>query len=311
MTRLRTWLASAWARRPHPTPRQWLGAAPFIAFALVLLVFVVRNWDTVDLPRYETPEGFVVDPPPSTLPGDAQRPLLAGVVPGTTTTVVPPNTGTARLHGSVTGPAGPVAGATVRIERSIGGEIQSFDAVTDPLGQWDAQGIGGGRYRVRAFLPPTLTQRTAEVFLLGAGEERQLALVLDEFGEPSIAFGIAPEPAQLDQQVNVVVQVTGRFVDADGFVTNQPLVNGLVEVQTSFGFERNTGPGPLLTDAQGHVVVNYSCVSAGAVQLQATVRAAPGAPPVTAQEVVECIDPAAIPTTVPEPPGSTTSTTEP
>jgi hypothetical protein len=164
---------------------------------------------------------------------------------------------------------------------------------------------------VRAFLPPTLTQPTAEVFLLGAGEERQLALVMNQYSEPSVAFAMAPEPAVLHQQVNIVVQVTGRFVGPDGFVTNQPLVGGSVDVTTSFGFERNTDPGPQITDQNGHVVVNYSCESAGAVQLQATVRSAPAAPPLTAQDVVECIDPATTTTTTVPGSESTTSTTAP
>lgn len=298
-----------WARRPRPRPVQLLKAVPFVALAVTLLVFVVRGWDTVDLPTYDTPEGFVVDPPATTLPDDAQRPALMGAVAGSTTTIIPANSGTSRLFGTVVGPAGPAANAIVRIERAIGGELQSFDAITDGIGQWDAQGLGGGRYRVRAFLAPTLAQPTAEVFLLGAGEARELALTMNQYSEPSIAIGMAPDPAVLNQQVNVVVQVTGRFVGVDGFVTNQPLVNGIVDVTTSFGFDRNTDPGPQLTDQNGHVVVNFSCESAGAVQLQATVRVSQGAPPVTATENVECIDPASTTTTTD--PSQTTSTTVP
>ncbi len=123
---------------------------------------------------------------------------------------------------------------------------------------------------MRAFLPPTLTQPTAEVFLLGAGEERELALTMNQYGEPSIAFAMAPDPALLHQQVNIVVQVTGRFVGPDGFVTNQPLVGGTVDV-THVVRVRVATPisGPPITDQNGRVVVNYSCESAGAVQLQA------------------------------------------
>ena len=247
------------------------------------------------------------------MPPGFQRPSLVASVGGSTTTLVPANVGTAHLAGSVSGPAGPVPGAIVRIERSILGEVQALDLITDTTGRWDAPALGGGRYRVRAFLPPTLAQRTGEVFVLAAGEERALDLVVEQFSEPSISIAIAPDPAFLNQQLNVVVRVTGRFVDAEGFVGTQPLVGGAVEVSPSFGFQRNTINAPLITDANGMVVVNFTCRSAGAVQVQATVRPAPGATPLVGSEVFECVDPATLPTsTIPtDPNGSTTSTTAP
>lgn len=306
----RRWLAD----RPRPKPVHLLKAAPFVVVAIALLVLMGRNWDTVDFPEYSAPEGFVVDPPATTLPPDFERPSLIASVAGTTTTIIPDNVGRAHLMGSVASPAGPLAGATVRIERAVGGQVQVTDVLTDPTGRWDAPNLGGGRYRVRAFLPPTLTQRTAEVFILGAEEERNLDLVVEAFSEPSVSIAIAPDPAILDQQLNVVIRITGRFVDADGFVSIQPLVGGSVDVETSFGWRRNGPGGPVITDSGGHAVVNYTCDSAGAVQVEATVRAAPGVPAVSGTAVFECVDPATLTTTtVPGTGGTfeTTSTTIP
>ena len=291
---------------PRPTPMQLVRATPVVLLVLALGFFLGRNHDTVDFPHYSLPEGYVPSPPPSTVPPGAELPHLIGVA-GTTSSTVPDNVGNARLRGTVRGPLGGVPGAIVRIERSIMGTVQTYDVATDAAGLWDAPGIGGGRYRVRAFLPPTLAQRTAEVFLLPAGDERELDLVVEEFSEPSAQLAAAPSPANLNQQVNVAVRVSGRFVDNDGFVGVQPLPGGTVEVSVSSGWQRVTAAGPVFTDGGGVAVVTFVCRTVGVVQVNATVRVTPTSVPLVLSGSFACIEP--IVTTTTPLPGETTTTT--
>jgi hypothetical protein len=309
-------LAAAWEglgrqvrRLPRPTRATALRALPVLLVVVTLLVLVGRNYDTVDFPEYEAPEGFVPRPPPTTAaPGTAQGELVASVA-GTTVVAVPPNVGTASLGGVVQGPTGPVPGAVVRVERRILGEVQVFDVLADAAGAWQAAGIGGGRYRVRAFLPPGLASREAEVFLLPAGERRDLDLAVEAFGGPTVVLASAPSPAVLGQPVNVAVRVTGRVVDADGFVGTQGLSGAVVDLSSSASWSRTTSPGGSTTGGDGRVVVTFTCRQVGSALLTATVRLAGTTEPIVAQSSFDCIDPTTLTTTtLPGDPGATTTT---
>jgi hypothetical protein len=306
---LRRRVASGARRLPRPTPAQALKAVPVVLLLVVLLVLVGRNYDTVDFPSYEAPEGFVPRPPPTTLaPGAAQAALVASIA-GTTVPSIPPNVGTAALGGTVQSASGPVPGATVRIERTILGVVQAFDVVTDAAGGWQAGGIGGGRYRVRAFLPPSLASPTAEVFLLPAGERRSLDLAVETFGAPSVRLAIAPDPALLGQPVNVAVLVTGRFVDGDGFVGTRGLTGAVVDVASSAAWSRTSPTGASTTGGDGQAVVTFTCRQAGQAQITATVRVTGALDPVVAQSTFDCLDPTTLTTTtLPGDPGATTTT---
>ncbi len=74
--------------------------------------------------------------------------------------------GTAEIGGLVLGPDGPVAGATVRVERHTAAGSVAVDLVTDADGTWKLDGLLGGRFRVRSFVPGLLMQRSPDVFFL-------------------------------------------------------------------------------------------------------------------------------------------------
>lgn len=306
----RRWLALRLRALPSPTRKQRVQAIPVVVVLVVLLVLVGRNYDTVEFPTYDAPEGFVPRPPPTTVAPGAELPALVASVGGTTIQAIPPNVGTAALGGTVQGPLGPVPGAIVRVERLILGESQVLEVATDAVGGWLVNGVGGGRYRVRAFLPPTLASRSAEVFLLPAGESRRLDLVVEEFVEPSVALASAPAPAFLDELVNVAIRVTGRFVDGDGFVGTQGLAGAIVEVTSSSSWVRTSASGALTTGGDGQAVVTFTCRQVGQAQITATVRITGVLNPIVAQGTFECIDPTTLTTTtVPGDPGATTTTT--
>ena len=171
-------------------------------------------------------------------------------------------------------------------------------------------GLGGGAYRVRAFLPPSLAERTASVFFLPAGEQRTVDLSVESFAEPAVSAAVAPDPPLLDQPINLVVQVVGRTVDADGVVHPQPIVGASVEVAVSGGWQRQApttttttsttssssststsfpttssttttsttavpASSESVTDTAGQVTIRYTCSAPGPTQLSITVRVTP------------------------------------
>lgn len=154
--------------------------------------------------------------------------LLAGVDGQTTTTIV--ERGTATISGSVTGPEGLVAGATVRIERLVAGREIRTDLLTGPDGRFSLAGAPGGRYRVRAFLAPTLAQLTPVVRFLEDGKEHTFDLVLEPQSGLVVRSDAAPDPPLLDGPVNVVVAVFNRSVDPDGVVRYVAVTGVTVEL---------------------------------------------------------------------------------
>ncbi len=154
--------------------------------------------------------------------------VLPGVGGETTSTI--DETGTARLVGSVTGPRGPVAGATVRIDRLVAGREIRKDVVTAADGRWELRDVPGGRYRVRAFLAPVYAQVQAEVRFLADGEEHPFDLVVEDQRRVVVRADVAPEQPVLDGDVNLVVLVAQRIVAPDGVVRSSPLSGTFVEL---------------------------------------------------------------------------------
>lgn len=275
---------------------------------LVLLVFVVRGCDTADVPLVQPPPGATLAAPsPSSTPADLTGVQLAAV-DGTTVPSTVRATGTAHLAGSVNAPQGFLPGATVRVEHLVGGDPPPIDVVTGPDGRWDLPGIAGGRYRVRAFLAPNFAQLEPEVFFLNDGEERTLDLFVDQFSGLSITPAVAPNPPQLNRDTNLVLRVAVRTVDAAGVVRAQPVVNANVLITGANGWNVK-GASNAFTNAAGDVGFVLECRSAGASQLQVTVRPTPTEPPqVFPVNVPACEDPrATTSTTAPQSGGPPTS----
>ena len=260
-------------------------------------------------------------------------------VGGETTTTIR-ETGAARLVGVVRGPAGPVAGATVRVERFVVGREVRTDVLTGPDGRWVLEGVPGGRYRVRAFLAPSLAQVEAEVRFLADRAEHEFDLTMEEHSGLVVRSSSAPAPAMVGSPVNLVVQVAQRRVDGDGIVRAAPVPGSSVEL-TGLGRwvvrdDGSTFPGQdreatARTDGEGRARWELRCEVAGdpglAVRIPVTVSSpappAAGAQPdpqtattspgpqvrieTVALDVPACVEPA--PTTTTHD-GSTTTTAD-
>lgn len=247
---------------------------------------------------------------------------LAGVR-GTTTSTIR-EVGEATISGSVQGPSGLVPGATVRIERLVAGREVRTDVLTGPDGRFTVGGLPGGRYRVRAFLAPSLAQTTPEVRFLADRKEHTFDLTVEQYGGLVVRADVAPEPPLLDGAVNLVALVANRSVGTDGVVRATPVVGTTVELiglgrwqlrasggsssgddststSTSFGVPTTTTtsrsrPSPSArTDASGRVRYELRCDAVGdpglALRVPVTVASppdptgAPTPPQVTTQTV--------------------------
>lgn len=239
-------------------------------------------------------------PPPA--PQDSLPPGLASIseapVAGVTTTTAPAiGPGNESINGTVTGPNGPVAGATVEIDRFVGSSYASARTTTAADGTWSFRRILGGDYRVRAWQAPNLDMDTPTVVFLG-GQPQSVALQLQSYPSQQVQVAINPGVPTVDQPADLVVQVTSPRVSADGVLSEPPVVGVPVTLVNGPAWQVQNG-NPLPTDPGGQATFQLQCTSPGTDPLSAQVA---NNPPVALQM------PACLP---PPPPSTTTSTTLP
>lgn len=167
-------------------------------------------------------------PSTSTTVVDRSGVALPGVGGVTTTTI--DERGTAVLAGVVTGPTGPVAGATVRVERLVAGQSIRRDVRAGPDGRWELAAVPGGRYRLRAFLAPAYAQRDAVVRFLPDGEAHRVDLTVEDHRGVTVRADVAPDEPVAGAPVNLVVLVVRRMVDGDGVVRSVPAAGTVVDL---------------------------------------------------------------------------------
>jgi hypothetical protein len=251
-------------------------------------------------------------------------------VNGTTTTLGVPETGTASIVGTVTGPGGPVPGATVHVEHLVGSSTVPHDVLTGPDGRYALPGIPGGRYRVRAFLAPALATKANDSRFLEDGKEAVFDLSLEDQRKVVAKAAVAPSVPYLGEPVNLSVVVATQQVDVDGIVRSTPVpglrveLDGLglwtlrrdADLQSPFpsrGTTTSTVPPSAVgfTDSVGVVAYQLRCNAAGdpGLGLLVTVTTTPAAvegqpPPQPTQQVQrlgldlpDCVDPSATTTT--------------
>ena len=281
---------------------------PILVPLVVLSVFLVRGCGTASVPLVHPPPGVTLPPETATTaPVDLTGVQLAAV-DGTTTLPPLADSGTSHLSGTVNGPQGPVPAATVHVEHLVNNRSNAIDVSTDAAGHWDLPNIAGGRYRVRAFLAPTLAQAEPEIFFLTEGEQKTVDLSVDGFtGVPEVAVAFAPDPPNLGQPTSIVVRVTHRAVGSDGVVRGAPIAGASVTFNTSDGWAV-TGSPTVGTNENGDATFVVECRKVGAKDISLTLRVtATSQPASTAQQVSPCIDPRSTSTTTTAPASTSTS----
>lgn len=186
-----------------------------------------------------------------------------------TTSTIPLGPGGASLTGTVVGPDGPVAGATVHVERLVGTATAATDLPSGADGTWALPAILGGRYRVRAWRAPDLALTKPEVFYLQASEPKTVALRVDSYAGTAVTASIAPSPPVSGDPANLLVLVAQKTVDAGGVVRAAPVVGVSVELVGS-GFQVET-TNPATTDNNGIAPWRVRCSSTGQGSLSAMV----------------------------------------
>ena len=180
--------------------------------------------------------------------------------------------GEARVGGTVTGPEGPVPGATVKVERLVDDVAAAETTVeSGPDGRWGVESVNGGRYRLRAWRAPDLAQVTAAVVFVTVGESPPVDLPVQRFAsdaQPAVA--VAPDPPAVGQPAIVVVTVASGGVDNEGVVHSQPRQG----VPVAFAVSPNVGittPTLVATDASGNAAFQIVCREPGPIGAMATV----------------------------------------
>lgn len=227
--------------------------------------------------------------------------VLAPVEGTTTTTEVVVGPGPAVLGGRVEGPDGPVAGATVRLERLVADAVAVLDVLTAADGTWTAPDVLGGRYRIRAWRQPDLAMVEPEILFLDQAGRSDLVLRVERFGEAVVDTAIFPDPPVVGARSNLAVRLSSRTVGTDGVVRTTPRA-GLAVTLSGGGAWAVEVPATATSDAAGRVTFTVVCRLPGAQSLTVSVAASEVVP----LTLPECVAP---PPSTTQPPPSTTPTT--
>ena len=186
---------------------------------------------------------------------------------------VPIGPGTAGLGGTVNSPAGPVAGATVGIDRVVDGFVGHTQVFTQADGTWTLPNILGGVYRVRAWRAPDLALTTpVEVFLL-AGDNHSLTLSVGSYGGLQVSPALAPDPAIIGEPAALGVRVTTSAVGDDGVVRASPHAGSVVQLFGSGAWSVD-GSQTKTTPSSGVVTWQLTCDQLGPQPLSVVVDSA-------------------------------------
>ena len=218
--------------------------------------------------------------------------------------------GAVNLSGKVTGPDGPVAGATVRVERIVGQQTALTTITSGAGGKWTLPRITGGVIRVQAFKVPDLAMPASQVTF--ASGDTKLDLTLQRYDGTTVQWALAPSQPMAGRQLNLVVQVAVKRVDADGYVRTVALAGIGVNVVALAALQPVSTTDTKITDDKGRVSFRLMCTTEGDSSLRIDLATGevstivpnrcvlpPTTPPTT-------VDPAlTIPITVAPPPQST------
>ncbi len=180
--------------------------------------------------------------------------------------------GSAGFSGTVTGPNGPAAGATVRLERHTTAGIESTQTLTDEFGNWSATGLSGGRWRVRTYQPNLYTSGPAQVFFVANGER---VVVDTTMTLPSLAPVIdlvGPAETIIGTPNTFAITVGVRRVDAEGRIVVTPAAGSQVAVISTDS--SLTSADVVVADAGGAARFALTCQAIGTPTLSVAVTTA-------------------------------------
>jgi hypothetical protein len=264
--------ASAGRRRPL-LALSLVGVGLVVAAACTTegAVAPVASTSTV-APLARLPQQAETDPtipfPPGFVPIDSRGVNLPHLeYPDLPQAPVPVIGGNAKMTGTVFGPDGPVAGATVRLERFVGARGGFADVTTDADGKWEADGVFGGKFRVRAWVRHELATTEPQVaFVTDAPDTTvNLAILVERHDSKRIQAALSVGDPRVDELVTLLVLHDQEDVGDDGIVRSKPIPNVDIDLSTSDGIaiDDSTRP-PQRTGGDGFARFTIRCTSLGA-----------------------------------------------
>ncbi|MGI9118897.1 MAG: carboxypeptidase-like regulatory domain-containing protein [Acidimicrobiales bacterium] len=279
--------------------RRSQGVLAALVAGIALVAAACSSGDALDpLP---VPDTSATVPTSTTVAADYRGVVLAPVA-GTTTTNVVVGPGPGILAGRVEGPEGPVAGATVRLERLVDDAVATLDVATEADGRWRANNVLGGRYRVRAWLQPDLATVEPQILFVAAAGSAEVVVPVQRFGQIVVDAAFAPDPPVVGERTNVGVRLSSRNVDAGGVVRALSLPGVPVGLDTGTAWALETS-AVVTSDAAGNATFTLTCQAPGAAPLTVVLsptQVVPLAPPACTSPTPQSPSPVE---------GSTTSTT--
>jgi hypothetical protein len=177
-------------------------------------------------------------------------------------TPIPVRGGTSSVSGTVTGPEGGVGGATVMIERFVGTQSGSILVAADGAGRFSAPGLLGGRYRVRAWLQPSLATVTSSTGFVEEGGNLNLPVKVERHDAITLQVASAVGALSVGVPAGVVALITQQQVDTNGIVREGAMPGVSLVLVGSAGLSVGD-PNPAVTDASGRARWNVTCSAAG------------------------------------------------
>jgi hypothetical protein len=261
-----------------------------MVFALLIVVAVATTVvactsgsdqaDTPDAPQLSLPPPSYDDLPVVTLPDGFVQPDTRGVrlspvvaQPKGGAPPLPVYGGDASIRGLVNGPDGPVAGATVRIERWVGGRSGSITVNAGGDGRFSAPKLLGGRYRVRAWLQPNLTATESQVLFLAIDGSQDVNVDVNKFEGLQLQAGLDVSVINVDDNARVRALFTRAGVDDDGIVVGEPVPAAKIQLTSPPGLSV-TGDNPGTTNENGFATWNVKCDKEGSYTVTLTTEGA-------------------------------------
>jgi len=166
--------------------------------------------------------------------------------------------GSVALSGSVQLTDGtPAAGVTVRIERFTSDGQATAETVSDVDGSWSANGLQGGRLRVRAFVPNQLASVESTVLVMSENGSAQVPLTLVA-PDPGLRFSlVGPTDIAIGTAGTAAVVISREAVDGWGRLIQTPVPANVTTASISGA--RLLSADRVVSDAGGAVRYLIAC----------------------------------------------------
>ncbi|MGH9003331.1 MAG: hypothetical protein ACRDYV_09395, partial [Acidimicrobiia bacterium] len=244
----------------------------------------------------------------STQPVDFSEVALAPIPAGKSPPITrPPGPGKASIAGKVLDDKGtPVPGALIRAAYYFDpAKPEVIEALSGPDGGYRFDRLYGGRWRIRAWLPPLLATLEQPSFFLGATEQKVLDLKVKAVPDMDVTSKMAPDPPLVGWLAELAVLVVTQTVDAEGKVERLPVSGADVTLAISDSWSVS-GTAKEVSDVDGTARWTMSCGGEGVHTASVIVYGREF--PVT---LPSCLSPASTTTTSTTVPSSSTSSTKP